>query len=384
MTAIKEKPSRRYTEIFLYFLKLGLLGFGGPFAIMAAIQKDLVESRRWMSTEHFARSLALIKALPGPVATQLSIYLGFIRGGRIGGVLAGIALIMPAFFMMIGIAAFYSSIEQFAWTRPILFGMQAAAIGVIIDSVWKLARPYKNLTSFWIIALLAAALTFWWPSSEPLVIIGAGILGTLVMKFAKGGTFVAQLAPPFAIAAVTMPVLAQLAGVSLKAGAFVFGSGLAIVPLLAHDVVEVHKWLTQQQFMDALSFGQITPGPVVITVTFIGYKVAGLTGALIATVGVFAPAFINILTWFPAAEKRLSKSPYTPRFVAWAIAAVVGSIALAVAKLGLAAASENHASPLLFCVIIAVSLVTILKTRAPVWMIIPAGGLLAAVINQIR
>ena len=383
MTAIKAKPSRPYTEIFLYFLKLGVLGFGGPFAIMAAIQKELIESRRWMSSEHFARALALIKALPGPVATQLTIYLGFVRGGRIGGLIAGIALIAPSFFMMLTIAAFYNSIGQFSWTRPVLFGMQAAAIGVIIDSVWKLARPYKIRISFWVIAVLAGALTFWRPSSEPLVIIGAGILGTLALRFSSRGGILAQFLPPLAASGpvIVLPLLATLAGVSLKAGAFVFGSGLAIVPMLAHDVVDVHKWLTHQQFMDALSFGQITPGPVVITATFIGYKVAGFVGALVATVGVFAPAFINILTWFPIAEKKLSKSPYTPRFVAWAIAAVVGSIALAVAKLAIATSAENNGSPLIFAGMIVATLVVMLKTKAPVWVIIPAGGLLAAIFS---
>lgn len=372
---------RHWPEIIFYFLKLGFLGFGGPLALMAAYQRDLIERRRWTSPERFAQGLALIKALPGPTATQLSIYMGQIRGGKFGGFLAGFCLILPSFILMVLLAKFYTSIEHLAWSKIVLFGMQSAALGVIAESVWNLARPYKKEIVFWIVALNSAVLTFLKPSSEPLVIIVSGIVGVLVMRGTMPGKKMLQgffLAPAFAttsIAAAVVHPLWDLFGVAFKSGAFVFGTGLAIVPLLIHDVVNVHHWLTREQFMDALAFGQITPGPVVITITFIGYKVAGLLGAVLGTIGIFLPAFINILTWFPYAEKKLSKSPYTRAFILWAVAAVVGSIVVALVRLSLSP-SQVGTHLMSWGLGLAAFLVTLL-TSTPVWITIPAGGLLA-------
>lgn len=379
MAATKAKHSKTYTEIFIYFLRLGVLGFGGPFAVMAAIRRDLVDRRKWMTDEKFAKAIALIKALPGPTATQLSIYSGYVRGGRLGGVLAGVGLIFPSFLMMLALAAFYDSVEALRWTGPMMNGMQAAAIGVILESVWQLAQPFRARAPFWLVAAAAGAITMWRPSIEPIVIVGAGILGVVVYQ-ANPSAILRAIVPPFFLGGtqIALPLVGRLGGVALKAGAFTFGTGLAIVPLLSHDVVDKYQWLSQRQFLDALAFGQITPGPVVITVTFIGYKVAGLLGAVLATVGVFTPAFINILTWFPVAEEKLSKSPHTKNFIMFAMGAVVGSIVIAMAKL--TASQVGTGGGLLWAFLITGALVAMLKTRLPVWVVIPLGGLLAVLL----
>lgn len=404
------RPAGTLSEVLRYFLRQGFLGFGGPLALIALFQRELVEERQWISFERFARAIALIKALPGPVSSQLAIYLGRARAGTLGGIVAGLALITPAFFMMIALAAFYTSIESLSWTRPILFGMQAAALGVIADGIWRLARPYKTRGLFWVLALLACAFTCLKPSIEPLVILGFGIAGVFLPKiFSRGSRTVltalciaiatAVLATQFVFfdahavtnaAPVTHDWLAsaprpiQLIYIFVKAGAFTFGTGLAIIPMLASDVVERFHWLTPHQFMDALAFGQITPGPVIITSTFVGYRVLGFGGAILATTAVFAAAFFNILTWFPIAERKLAGREGTARFVMWAIAAVTGTLVFALARL---AASPLPAggpqSRALFLAIAAAAFFAATRTRAPVWAVIPAGGLLAALLAQL-
>lgn len=371
--------SRR--EIGRYFLKLGFLGFGGPLAIMAAVQKDLVEDRKWTERERFAQGLALIKALPGPTATQVAIYMGQIVGGRMGGFIAGIALILPAFFMMILLAAFYGSVETLEWSKPVLFGMQSAALGIIVESVWKLSKPYKSEKAFWLVMLFALIATIIKPSFEPVVILGSGFFGMLLMKLnsprePNGNVQMFGLIPAgiLGIHRFSSDLVLGLSATMFKAGAFVFGTGLAIVPMLEHDVVNVKHWLTQRQFLDALAFGQITPGPVMITSTFIGFRVAGLLGAVAATVCIFAPAFFNILTWFPLAEKKLGSSAYTKKFVMWAVGAVCGSILVTVGRLAI---SSHDYSYLLSAAVGTSALLLALRTRIPVWIIIPAGGLVA-------
>lgn len=370
-------------EIILYFLKLGILGFGGPLAMMAAFQRDLVEKRGWATREQFTRALALIKALPGPTGTQVAIYLGYCRGGRLGGFLAGACLIFPAFVLMILLGSFYASATELAWSRAVLFGMSAAALGVISDSVWRLTGPYRAERAFWVVAVAAAAITWFKPAAEPVVILGAGALGMGLMRFWERGKSMAAAAlfPSalvFGSSGLSVPLLAQLSGVMLKAGAFVFGTGLAIVPMLAHDVVERYGWLDDQQFLDALAFGQVTPGPVVITSTFIGFKVAGLLGAVVGTASIFAPAFFNMLTWFPGAEKKLGASPYTRRFVMWAVGAVVGSIAAVTVRLGVAA-PPTHA--LWLWIVLALGSLTVsVFTKVPAWATIPVAGIVAAIV----
>jgi len=376
--------TNRLIEITSYFLRLGFLGFGGPLALMSAFQKDLVHKRKWIDEEHFNRALALIKALPGPAATQLSIYLGRHHGGRLGGFIAGLCIILPAFFMMLGLGAFYETAAELSWTRPILFGMQAAALGVILDSIWRLAKPYKKRNVFWIVAVFAAVVTSFKPSYEPLVILGSGLLGVALARglptLPLSGAFFA-VAPGAMSIPMATGIWAQLFGVFFKAGAFVFGTGLAIVPLLAHDVVEKYHWLTNAQFMDALAFGQVTPGPVVITATFVGYKVAGVLGAVWATTCIFAPAFFNMLTWFPWFERHVSKLQAARTFVLWAVAAVVGSIAVAVIKLMIAHpmldAFSTTQSHIAFGFLLMIAFALSLWNKFPVWIVIPSAGLLA-------
>ena len=382
---------RRLKEITAYFLRAGALGFGGPLALIAAFQRDLVEREKWIEQKEFARALALIKALPGPTATQLAIRLGAIRGGKIGGLVAGVCLITPSFFMMVLLGSFYGSFAAAPETKTVLFGVQCAAFGVIAESALRLARPYQKSLRFWIMAILSAAVTLWRPSLEPLVILGAGLFGAFGISLLSRQTLKVVIpAAAFAnpgMALTTevstissLPILTKLFAICLKAGTLVFGTGLAIVPLLAHDVVDTHHWLTQPQFMDALAFGQVTPGPVLISASFIGYRVAGLLGALVATLGVFGPAFFNMLTWFPLAERAVGDSPRTRSFVEFAVAAVIGAILVSLTRLG---ASLYAANPGFSGILIAFAALSLcLLSKLPVWLVIPAGGLAALILNS--
>ncbi len=355
-----------HIEIIKYFLKLGFVGFGGPLALIASFQKELVEKRKWLSLERFSQSLTLIKALPGPTATQIAIYLGLVRGGKLGGALAGLCIILPPFVMMLLLAYFYENVRSFSWSKTLLSGMQVAALGVITESILRLIHPYKKITLFWIVAFFSGFLTYFFPSAEPLFIIGAGILGIAYYKFGFLSLALLGFGKPI------LGLLPKLSWVCFKAGAFVFGTGLAVVPMLAHDVVENHHWLTHTEFMDALAFGQITPGPVVITVTFIGYKVAGFFGAVCATTAVFAPAFFNILTWFPVVEKRFLQNKAALEFTKWAMGAVIGALAVTILKLSLPFFNQDFffLSVLLFVFAFLLSLFG----KAPPWLIIIGGG----------
>lgn len=398
-----EKQHRQYRaafellELASYFLRLGFLGFGGPLALIAAFQRDWVQRKKWISAERFNQALSLIKALPGPTATQVALYLGQAKCGRAGGFIAGFFLILPSFLMMILLAVTYQSVLALQWSKPLFAGMQAAALGVIAESVWKIATPYRKQLAFWCVLVAGGILMTFHPQLEPIIIFGAGLMGVglnyasqrfvislLGFEILLGSSLVAAKVIKLGYATAKSPQMLKLVWVFFKAGAFVFGTGLAIVPLLAHDVVEKMKWLSYPEFMDALAFGQITPGPVVITATFIGFRVAGLIGALIATAAIFGPAFFNILTWFPIVESRLAQTRYAKIFVQWSIAAVAGSILVTIVKLGISAQATNLVTHVgtswILPMISLLALILSLTSRIAAWMVIPLGGLLQALL----
>jgi chromate transporter len=375
-------------ETAQYFMRLGITGFGGPLAVVATMQKDLVETRGWLTEDEFARAFALIKAMPGPVAFQTAVYVGRRHAGLWGGAAAAFGIVFPAFVLMVLFGAFLANVEGLAPVTAFLEGMQAAALGLILASTKGLFWPYRKKIEFWLLAALAAGLTFYRPSWEPLAIIGLGVAVTLVYEVKKRGLhkqhmFLTGLALPsfllgdpsssaVARAGSIPAALGDLAWVSFKAGALVFGSGIAIVPLLEQDFVARLGWLTHGEFMNALAFGQVTPGPVVITATFIGYKALGLTGAIVGTACVFGAPFFHMMTWFPPLVGRLARLTWIPAFLTGAIAAVVGAILATSIKLALPFA----ASPLLIALIIA-ALVAALFSKLPAWSVIPLGGAIA-------
>lgn len=385
--------SRPGWETFRYFLRLGCLGFGGPLALIAQMQRDLVENRRWIEPEAFARAFSIIKAMPGPVAFQCAVFLGRKRAGLVGAFAAALGLNGPPFLLMILFSIFYESWRHVRGGSLFLTGMQAGALAVILASLGGLSGTHKKKPVFWTIAGAAGALTYFFPSYEPLYIVGFGVLTVIYSVGLRSPNF-SKFLPKMNLAILmtsgglqeflygkdvllVTESLRELALICFKAGALVFGSGLAIVPLLENDFVQRLGWLTHQEFLDALAFGQITPGPVVITATFIGFKRAGLYGALVATVAIFLAPFAHMTTWFPSFVDRLAKQKWISAFLTGAIGAVVGSIFATTLRLSTSLDVKMISLPL----IASAYFILYRRKKTPAWLIIPACGFIALVLG---
>ena len=329
-----ETVSFTLRDLLLYFLRLGTFGFGGPIALAGYMQRDLVEKRHWVSKSDYLEGLAFSQLSPGPLAAQLAMYIGWLRGGFIGATLVGIAFILPSFLMAMVLAALYVHFGSLPWIQGMFYGIGAAVIAIIARSAIKLVRG--TVGKDWLLWTIFAALaitTAWTQSEIVWMFILCGVIAMLVK------------APPVAVRAQSMtllamvsPVLTGIHGVAtvatvgilfvffLKAGAFVFGSGLAIVPFLYGGVVVKFHWLTERQFVDAVAVAMITPGPVVITSAFIGFLVAGPVGAIVAAGAVFAPPYLIVLFGAPY-YRRFAQNRQVKAFVQGVTAAAVGAIA---------------------------------------------------------
>jgi chromate transporter len=316
-----------------YFLWLGTVGFGGPIALAGHMQQDLVDTRGWITKEDYVEGLALAQLAPGPLAAQLAIYLGYIRAGILGATLVGIAFVLPSFLMVLALSAAYVRYGGLSWMQGMFYGIGAAVIGIICRSAFKLTKLTLGKDRLlWAIFLILAISTAW-TSRE---IIWLFLLGGVVTVLAKSWP-VKNRAPGTSlllagIAFTLQGPLLEIFGYFAKAGMFVFGSGLAIVPFLYSGVVQGHHWLTDHQFVDAVAVAMITPGPVVITVAFIGYLVAGVAGATAATLGVFLPVYFVVIVLAPS-YKRWAKNQQLNAFVRGVTAAATGAIAGAVVVL---------------------------------------------------
>lgn len=353
-----------HIHILKYFLRLGSLGFGGPLALIAQMQKDLVEKENWMPIEDFNAAFSLIKAMPGPVAFMTAVFLGRHRGGILGGFLAAFGLVFPAAVLMILFSVFFAGIQNLTSAQTILLGMQICALGVILGSVKGLVKNTMYDPFFWVLVAIAGAINFKAPELEPIFIIGFGLMIVTLKYFMRANKRFD---------------LALLFLVCFKAGALVFGSGLAIVPMLKNDVVEKYHWLNSSEFLNALSFGQMTPGPVVITATFIGHHLHGLVGAIVATIAIFLASFTHMMTWFPLVIKKLAGKVWINDFIFGAVAAVVGPIIVTVIKLYMGV-GINFLSAIFLLVAFGVTL----KNRLPLWSIIPGGGVIYYLITFLK
>jgi len=328
-------------ELTLYFLKLGSIGFGGPVALVGYMYRDLVEKRGWINDEDYKEGLTLAQLMPGPLAAQLAMYLGYVHYRIVGATVAGIAFVLPSFFMVLAIGWAYVRYGGLPWMQAAFYGVGAAVIGIIAISAYKLTA--KNIGKdklLWAIYLLTAGITVWTQSESVWLFLGAGVLVWLVRvppkrwfgKSAASGLIALGPHGTSTCAVATgldWTLLLQLGAFFAKAGAFVFGSGLAIVPFLYGGVVHDHQWLTERQFVDAVAVAMITPGPVVITVGFIGYLIAGLPGAVVAALGTFLPCYL--FTVLPAPYfKKYGKRPALVAFVDGVTAAAIGAITGAV------------------------------------------------------
>ncbi|HEX6764414.1 MAG TPA: chromate transporter [Polyangiaceae bacterium] len=332
----------RFRDVALYFLRLGTFGFGGPIALAGYMQRDLVEERRWISKQDYVEGLALAQLAPGPLAAQLAIYLGWVRGGVFGATVVGLAFVLPSFVMVLALSALYVEFGGLSWMRGAFYGIGAAVIAIIARSVFKLVKlTLTNDRLLWMLFVLNGVLTAATESEVAWVFFASGLVSMLVKAPPKWRGSVALLGvgplPLWSVTGLFGPVstatLFTIGWYFAEAGAFVFGSGLAIVPFLHGGVVTRFHWLTDQQFLDAVAVAMITPGPVVITVAFIGYLVGGPVGAVVAALATFLPCYL--FTVVPAPYfRRFSKNPSLKAFVDGVTAAATGAIAGAAFVLG--------------------------------------------------
>jgi chromate transporter len=329
-------------QLVAYFLRLGATGFGGPVALTGYMRRDLVEERGWIAEADYRDGLALSQLAPGPLAAQLAIYLGYVHYRVLGATLAGLAFVAPSFLMVVAIGWAYVRYGGLAWMQAVFYGVGAAVIGIIAHSAYKLtAKEVGREPLLWAIYGVAAVVTVATETESVWLFIGAGVVVWLTRAPPRPGWTRSRAAglavTPLGFAAsLQLPdpgLLLRIFGFFTYAGAFVFGSGLAIVPFLYGGVVAEHGWLDDRQFLDAVAVAMITPGPVVITTGFIGYLLAGLPGAVLASVATFLPAYL--LTVVPAPLfKRHGKRPAIAAFVVGVTTAAIGAISGAVIVLG--------------------------------------------------
>lgn len=331
-------PKYSLRELITYFLKLGTWGFGGPVALVGYMHRDLVENKKWFTADDYKEGLALSQLAPGPLAAQLSIYLGYVHYKVLGATLAGIAFVLPSFLMVLIIGYTYVLYGGLPWMQAIFYGVGAAVIGIIAIGTYKLTiKSMRSDKLLWLIFFVLAITTFITEEEILWIILLAGIAVWFVKAPPKWLRSDAHWVSPIILVQLqsitTESKLWQIAWFFTKAGAFVFGSGLAIVPFLYGGVVKEYGWLNEQQFLDAVAVAMITPGPVVITVGFIGYLVAGVWGAVVAALATFLPCYL--FTVVPAPYfKKYGKHPGLKAFVDGVTAAAIGAIAGAVLVLG--------------------------------------------------
>lgn len=334
-------PSYTLWQLVLYMLRLGTLGFGGPVALVGYMYRDLVEQRGWISDADYKEGMALAQLMPGPLAAQLAIYLGYVHFRLWGATLVGLAFVLPSFVMVVALGVAYKAYGGISWMQAVLYGVGASVIGIIALSAYKLTtKSVGKDRLLWAIYLVSAGVTIITQSEVIWVFLGAGLLVWAVRGPLKrtGGqlhsiAWAAPIAGALSLENLDWHKLGQIAAYFTYAGAFVFGSGLAIVPFLYGGVVKEYAWLTDRQFVDAVAVAMITPGPVVITTGFIGFLTSGFWGAVVAAAATFLPCYL--LTVIPAPYfKKHGKHPGVVAFVDGVTAAAVGAIAGAVVVLG--------------------------------------------------
>jgi len=332
-------------DLLKYFLYLGTFGFGGPIALAGYMQRDLVERQGLITKKDYLDGLALAQLAPGPLAAQLAIYLGWVKGRVRGATLVAAAFILPSFVMVLVLSSLYVRFGGLPWMQSAFYGVGAAVIAIIARSALKLVKMTLGKDHLlWVLFAASAVATAATESEIVWLFLGSGVLALLVRfppRWAApgGAAWLPMIGVHLTLAAAVAPVvpswplLGRIALYFAEAGSFVFGSGLAIVPFLHGGVVNQLHWLSERQFLDAVAVAMITPGPVVITVAFMGYLVAGPLGASAAALGVFLPCYLFVVIPAPY-FRRFAGNPKVKAFVDGVTAAATGAIAGAVFVLG--------------------------------------------------
>jgi chromate transporter len=323
----------RIRDLVIYFLRLGTLGFGGPVALCGLMEKELVQDRGWLTKQEMRDAIAVSQSLPGPLAIQVGIFAAYLRGGFWGAWAGGWAFILPNFLIVAGLGALYVHFGGLSWMTAIFYGVSPAVIALILHSCWRLAKLGMEDWLQWVIAAICFVVTIVFQAELAVLFIGAGIIGI----FYYGSLFRRHKRPPAAGAMALIPLgamtakpttastLGQLFTFFFKAGSLTFGSGLVIVPFLEKGLVQQTGWLNGREFFVAVAVGMLSPGPVVITATFVGYLVAGFWGSLVATVGIFLPSFLLILFVAPILIRH-RENLNVQGFVKGAYGAAIGTI----------------------------------------------------------
>jgi chromate transporter len=346
-------------EIASAFLTIGAMSYGGP-AIMGIMQAEIQEKRGWISRDRFVEGLALVNALPGPAAAQLALFLGHVRGGAWGAIVAGLAFILPAFFIMLGLTWAYSTFGALPAVRGAFYGIGPVVLGVFSMAIYRLGVGAVRDRAQIALGLGAALLMAASPLGLVAVLLAAGAAGVALYRsrrrglIALGGVLllrgIALLDSSWAIAsrlpgwpaatggAGVAPSLHELGAFFVKVGAFTFGGGLSILAFIEDQVVNRLGWLTAREFVDGLALGQLTPGPIIMLAAFVGYKVAGGAGAVVAAAAIFAPSFVLMLSVIPVLN-RVKQATWIRAFMRGVAPAVIGAIAVSLA------AMLPHAAP---------------------------------------
>jgi chromate transporter len=381
-------PRPSLPELARYFLRLGTIGFGGPIALTVAMQRDLVQNRRWVTPAEYKEGLALAQLAPGPLAAQLAIYLGWVRAGVLGATVAALAFIGPSLIMVLLLSACYVRYGGLDWMQGAFYGIAAAVIAIIARGAAKLLRASVGSDPIlWAVVLVNALVVAWTETELLWVFVLSGLTVPAARAWqeraATSGRAVPAMIPWWLVTglhgAASTETFARILGFFAKAALVVFGSGLAVVPFLHGGVVRQFGWLTERQFLDAVAVSMITPGPVVITVAFIGYLVAGPLGGLAAAAGMFLPTYLAVVLaapWF----HRVTSSRRLRAAVDGVTAAATGAIVGAIVVLGRRALIDVPT-----WLIALGTLVTLIRARrVPEPLVIAAAGMLGIVVTQLR
>jgi len=372
-----------------YFLRLGALGFGGPVALADAMRRDLVESRRWLTEAEYDTGLAIAAACPGPLAYQLGVYCGYVRFGLVGAMAVALAFALAPFLLVLAVAGAYGSLSSSGLLHAVFYGVGPVVVALILKACWSLGtRTLKRDRLAWILASTACAITVATQRELTAIVVVSGVLGALLFPRVERGGSPGPASPerspsrawglaPLGLA----PLIAAPGGTSLglflfffKTGCLVFGSGLVIVPFLKAYVVDEYHWLSDRVFLDAVAVGMVSPGPVVITATFVGFVVGGVGGATAATLGIFSPAVLFTVAAAPIV-RRHGADPRLRGFVRGVTVAVVGVLAGTTSLVAATAISDLAT----LGIAVAALLPLALRQRCPDPALVAAGALIGLV-----
>lgn len=324
--------SNKVKEVFSYFFKLGFIAFGGPAAHVAMMQDDLVEKKKWLSTQEFLDYMGATNLIPGPNSTEMTMHCGYHRAGVKGLFIAGMSFIFPAVCITLLIAVFFEKFSEIEWVIPIVNGIKAAVISFIIGAILKLGKKAVKNYVHWIIAALVIVLAFY-GINEIVLILAAGLLMIALRALLKQDKLSSIALFPLMFLLKLPYTHLQLFLIFLKVGLVLFGSGYVLFAYLDGELIEGTEWLTHPDLIEAIAIGQVTPGPVLSTATFVGYKVGGFTGAILATLGIFLPSFfyVWILNNF---VKKMQKSAILRAFLEAVNVAAVAVMVVVTIKMG--------------------------------------------------